>query len=297
MKRACVALRAEGARSAEAQAAATEARAENVALQARVASLSEELAKARAQNDVSNARLAALRTKMSEKEAETWESKETIAGLRNDLERTREAVGRCTNDRERFRYVLALTGQEGSIPRSVLASDPDSHLCKMYGGEWDYARDAEGRALITCHPQRWAAIVEYLATGAVPAERDPALLAQARYWNLQGLVDGLEALVPGVTVTDDADGKGFTARCTFVSLMEKLTAGDAKMEYTFAGPRSRWWTVSVTEKGVGSDPRRPFALATRVEESSRTKEAVWPNSGSSCAMPTTHMSGLCHLVL
>ncbi|GAQ89201.1 hypothetical protein KFL_004960110 [Klebsormidium nitens] len=193
VKLACVALRAETARSAEAQAAAGEARSKTVVLQARVAALSEELAQARAQNDVIHANLVALRTAMLERETE---SERTIAGLEDELRRTCEAVGLCENDRERFHYVLALNGQEGSLPRSVLASDPESHLYKMYGGEWDYARNAEGRAIVTCHPHRWAPIVEYLATGAIPAERDPALLAQARYWNLQGLVNGLEALTP-----------------------------------------------------------------------------------------------------
>lgn len=137
---------------------------------------------------------------------------ENISALEGALKSALEAGARRRDEGDRFEYVLACNGQTGSIPRSVLASDPDSLLCKMYSGEWDYARDAAGRALITCHPKRWAAVLEYLANGAAPAERNPLLLEQARHWNLMGLVGALEALTPGVIVTNDSDSKGFRAR-------------------------------------------------------------------------------------
>ena len=144
---------------------------------------------------------------------ELSKSQERVASLEADLENARNAQERCEGERERLEYVLASNGQEGSVALSVFAADRDSLLYKMYSGDWDYPRDSRGRALITCHPDRWAAILEHLATGAIPERRDSLLLAQARYWNLQTLVNGLEALIPGVTVVADPDGQGFRARC------------------------------------------------------------------------------------
>jgi hypothetical protein len=178
---------------------------------------------------------------------------ENISALEGALKKytsRREAGARRRDDSDRFEYVLACNGQTGSIPRRVLASDPDSLLYKMYSGEWDYACDAAGRALITCHPQRWAAVLEYLATGAAPAERNPLLLEQARHWNLMGLVGALEALTPGVIVTNDSDSKGFRARGTFVSVMERLGINARILRYAFAAPQDRWWAIEVASDGV-----------------------------------------------
>lgn len=188
--------------------------------------------------------------KVIEAKRETEERTAYIAQLKEELRRTREAGALCADEKDRFEYVLALNGQTGSISRSVLASDPDSLLYKMYGGDWDYARDEEGRAIVTCHPQRWAAVLEHLATGGVPAERDPLLLEQARHWNLTRLVEGLEALNPGVIVTNDADLMGFTVRCTFTSLTQQMSTGTKSARLTFAAPRGRWWAVRLCERGI-----------------------------------------------
>ena len=187
---------------------------------------------------------------------ETRKTEKQAAAQSTELEgeaetrRTSNAGARCASERERFEYVLAFNGEVGSVPRSVLAADQDSLLYKMYGGDWDYARDKTGRALVTCHPQRWAAILEHLTTGAVPAEWDPQLLAQARHWNSSRLVDGLEALSPGVVVTSDPGSNSFKARCTFVSVISQLAAGTDLMHTTFTTDRGRWWGVEVNEGGV-----------------------------------------------
>ncbi|GAQ86318.1 hypothetical protein KFL_002820130 [Klebsormidium nitens] len=173
-----------------------------------------------------------------------------LAKLEEDLIIAREVWARRKDEADRLEYVLALNGQVGSVPRSVLASDPESVLYKMFCGDWDYARDEKGRALITCHPKRWAAVLEHLTTGAVPAERDPLLLEQARYWNLNRLVRGLEALTPGVVVTNDPDAKGFKARCMFVSVLSQLTTGDKSTRLVFAAPPGRWWAVQLHERGT-----------------------------------------------
>ncbi|GAQ86311.1 hypothetical protein KFL_002820065 [Klebsormidium nitens] len=220
---------------------------QNENLRARVAVLAKEKADARSEADTLQAENAALRQEMSEKEKGFMKE---VSELEEVLEKQREACRRSEDERERFQYVLACTGQEGSVPRSVLASAPDSLLFEMFYGECDYARDDQGRALITCHPERWTAVLEHLATGAVPAESDPLLLAQARHWKLNRLVEGLEALISGVTVTNDEEDRGFKARCTLVSVMEKLSGGKGDVSYTFPGPQGRLWAVKISTAGV-----------------------------------------------
>lgn len=165
------------------------------------------------------------------------------------LEGARTARARRCNESGRFHYVLAYNGQVGSIPRSVLASAPDSVLYKTYCGTWDYARDGEGRAIVTCHPDRWAAVLEHLTTGAVPTQRDSPLLEQARFWNLRTLVERLEALTPGVSVANDPDEKGFTARFTFVPVMSRFDKGE-ELSFTYATPGKRWWKLNVEKDGI-----------------------------------------------
>ncbi|GAQ82078.1 hypothetical protein KFL_000990280 [Klebsormidium nitens] len=260
-------------RAMEPEAAEMEASLKGGALQAQIVALREELAKVEAKvteresrNEVLLSKLSALQKEMSDKERE---SKRELSVLQDALQSSREAGAQYEIERERLHYVLAANGQEGSVPRSVLASDPDSLLYKMYCGEWNYARDEKGRALITCHPDRWAAIVEYLATGAVPAEKDVPLLAQARYWNLRGLVKGLEALIPGVCVKSDSDSKGFKAQCIFVSVMEKL--GKQELKYTFSGPPGRWWAVQVMDKYVALQATLPPESYSKVQDLKEVK--------------------------
>ena len=107
-------------------------------------------------------RLAKLDRKCAEEERNVEEKASRIAELEKELTQAREAGARRADARERFEYVLECSGQVGSVPRNILASAPESVLFKTFCGEWEYARDQDGRALITCHPKRWAAILEHL---------------------------------------------------------------------------------------------------------------------------------------
>ncbi|GAQ89066.1 hypothetical protein KFL_004840060 [Klebsormidium nitens] len=174
------------------------------------------------------AQLETLESKLAAKEKEKLEAASKVAELESALESSRgaaaaleaaaEAGARRAREGDRLHYVLACNGQTGSIARSVMASDPESRLYKTFSGEWNYARDESGRAVITCHPDRWSAVLEHLTTGAVPTDRDTQLLEQARFWKLQRLTAALEALTPGAVVSN-ADSQGFTVRGTFVSVM------------------------------------------------------------------------------
>jgi hypothetical protein len=182
-------------------------------------------------------------------EVEQKELREALKKAERALEDAAMAGVRRSQEGNRFHFVLASTGQAGSIPRSFLESEPESLLSKMYNGEWDFARDEQGRALINCHPERWAAILEHLATGAIPKERDPQLLAQARQWNLKRLEQGLEALAPGLTVMRHVDGRSCTAQCRFVSVMEQLGNNNV-MKLSFCFPIDKWWSLDVGVYGV-----------------------------------------------
>jgi hypothetical protein len=91
--------------------------------------------------------------------------------------------------------------------------------------------------------------MEHLATGTVPTDRDQRLLDQARHWNLERLVQALEALTPGVTLTNDPDGKTCTAQCRFYPVMEKLH-DKATLKFTFCGPKETWWSLEINCEGV-----------------------------------------------
>lgn len=203
------------------------------------------------------AQLGAFKSVMVIKDAELAAQREEIERLQIALERARgklaeatAAAARRADDGARFHFVLAGTGQAGSIPRSFLASEPDSLLNKMYNGEWDYARDDQGGALINCHPDRWAAILEHLSTGTVPRVVDQQLLDQARHWNLLRLVQAIEDSTPGVTATNHSDGKSCTVRCTFTSVMKSLREGEP-LRLTFCFLRKQLYFLDVTPQGIG----------------------------------------------
>ncbi|GAQ86310.1 hypothetical protein KFL_002820060 [Klebsormidium nitens] len=194
---------------------------QNEDLRARVAVLAKAQADARTEAAALRAENASLQLNLSETENE---HKKEVSGLREALESHREVCRRSDDERERFRYVLACNGQEGSVPRSVLASAPESLLYKIVlRGLGLRARRQGARAL------------------NVPSA------TVARHWNLQRLVDGLE--VPGVTVTNDADLRGFKARCTFVSVMKQLSAGKEDLCCVFPGPQERYWAVEISDRG------------------------------------------------
>lgn len=79
--------------------------------------------------------------------------------------------------------------------------------------------------------------------------RDHRLLDQARHWNLTRLVQALEALTPGVSVTRHPGGKSCTVQCRFVSVFGQLSKKKT-LEYTFCLSEQRLWLVFLREDGV-----------------------------------------------
>ncbi|GAQ89067.1 hypothetical protein KFL_004840070 [Klebsormidium nitens] len=245
----------------EVQSEATSLRTELAAARRNGERTEKELARARArltelkaERGGLRAQVETLESKLAAEEKEKLEAASKVAELESALEIARdataalkgaaEASARRAREGDRLHYVLACNGQTGSIARSILASEPESLLYKTFCGEWDYARDDSGRAIVTCHPDRWAAVLEHLTTGAVPKQRDSQLLEQARFWNLQRLTSALEALTPGVVVSN-ADSQGFTVRGTFVSVMNF-----SKQNLPFVTPQSHVMKLHINESGI-----------------------------------------------
>ena len=95
-------------------------------------------------------------------------------------------------------------GLAGSVPSQIFESEPNSVLNRMFNGEWAYAQDDKGRALVNSDPAHWPQILNWLSFGAVPASPSPAFIAECRYWQLQNLLQALE--------TADVRGSRFDKR-------------------------------------------------------------------------------------
>lgn len=115
------------------------------------------------------------------------------------------------------RGLIAVTLTDGSdswVPRASLARAPTLSLARQLRGEVEVDRDERGRLIIACHPIRWGQVQESLATGAAPEVPSDLLLAQARVFGLDALVERLEAISPGF-VSGDALDNGFVVKFAF----------------------------------------------------------------------------------
>ena len=123
--------------------------------------------------------LVKLRTELGEEKRarrEDVKQKDAENGtLQAALAAAREAAARDDDERERFQYVLACNEQTGSISRTIShpIRSPCSTPCNAACGEWNAPARRTGAPLsrLTCHPDRWAAVLEPLTTGTVPTEQ------------------------------------------------------------------------------------------------------------------------------
>ena len=82
-------------------------------------------------------------------------------------------------------------GLSGSIPRQVFEAEQDSALAHMYNGEWEYNKDANGRATVNSNPAHWPAILDWLSFGTVPSHPTPEFLSECSFWQLDRLLSAL----------------------------------------------------------------------------------------------------------
>ena len=101
------------------------------------------------------------------------------------------AIARLDSDSKQFKYTVRGSSDpllSGSIPRSILQAEPESVLARMYAGEWEYAKDDIGRAIINSNPKHWPVILDWLSFGTVPSHPSKGLISECEFWQLDKLL-------------------------------------------------------------------------------------------------------------
>ena len=87
--------------------------------------------------------------------------------------------------------------------KRTLLSEPDSMLAKMFSGELaPGAKDEQGAYMIDRTPDYFKPILNYLRTRELvidPKISKDGVLAEARYFGIQGLVDQIEKIAEDAT--------------------------------------------------------------------------------------------------
>ena len=190
-------------------------------------------------------------------QAETWEEKFSAqeaesAGLKGEVESlqgeiylAKQSLTLRDAHQTKVRWTLAEDGCTGQIPASLFDSISESAPAALYAGRYQAPEDEAGRIFVDCDPIVWRQVLNYARCQAVPPGQQPELLAQARMWNIDPLVQTLEARIPGVAHFEHHAGyKGFTARFNFVDVT------DTKQHYKITAPRDEAWGVFVNSLGI-----------------------------------------------
>ena len=126
-----------------------------------------------------------------------------------EAKRWEDATARLEGDSNDFKYsVRGCTGPllSGLVPRSIFGAEPESALTHMYNGKWEYPRDEQGRAVVNSDPGHWPLILNWLSFGAVPSNPSDGLIAECRYWQLEGLLAAMQSdpsSIPSITQAAD----------------------------------------------------------------------------------------------
>ncbi len=99
---------------------------------------------------------------------------------------------RRTSDTKQFAFVVR-GSHGGSVPCQIFEAEPDSVLNRMYNGEWQYAVDDTGHAMVNSNPTHWPLILDWLSFGSLPSQPTREFLAECEYWQLQRLLAALDA--------------------------------------------------------------------------------------------------------
>ena len=179
------------------------------------------------------------------------------------MEEAGHMSARRSSETDQFTYCVRgseAQHMQGSVPRSIFGAEPDSVLARMYNGEWEHAKDSQGRALVNSDPLHWPLILNWLSFGAVPdlSYVSPAFLAECRYWQLDKLLEQLDAAkastAPEATGIETKmimrDGhhkftlrgidanRGFTLQGHFCNFLERRAAGSVRLKFEAYG--SQW---------------------------------------------------------
>ena len=102
----------------------------------------------------------------------------------------------------------------GWVPCQIFEAEPDSLLNRLYNGDWEHARDNQGRAVINSDPGHWPLILNWLSFGAVPPSPSPAFITVCKYWQLTNLLDTIQQSAAAVaaaaevqSIQEESEGK------------------------------------------------------------------------------------------
>ena len=201
---------------------------------------------------------------------------------KSDLAEATALEARKEADSNQFSFTVrgsSCATLSGSVPRSIFAAEPSSILNQMYNGDWSYAADAEGRAIINSDPAHWPLILNWLSFGTVTVSPTAAFLQECSYWQLDRLLAKLRQKSKGVRVEragmhsfvlsplDDDDRHGFILEGSVSDCCQRLDKGSKLITIFFSAygrtwraamgqlaPRFKGWALHISEgpalKGV-----------------------------------------------
>ena len=168
----------------------------------------------------------------------------------------------CNSSSDQFTYCVRgsrADSMQGSVPRSIFGAEPTSVLARMMNPEWQTARDDQGRALVNSDPSHWPLILNWLSFGALPdaSSVTSAFLAECRYWQLDNLLEQLEASKPPtapaepdieklffteehlhdftVRGLDAANGRAFILEGHVCNFLERRATSSVRLEFRVYG--------------------------------------------------------------
>ena len=145
----------------------------------------------------------------------------------------------------------------GAWPRHIFQAEPNSALAHIYDGEWSYATDEQGRAVVNSDPAHWPIIVNWLSFGTVPKDPPAGLVSECKYWQLDGLIAALSPAEPdapmfSVRTTRVDNNSGFSASTSVANFPQRLDAAASK-DQTLRLPFKavgREWSLDISSEGV-----------------------------------------------
>ena len=104
-------------------------------------------------------------------------------------------MARRKSDSQQFEYRIRgceSKSASGSVPRQIFQAEPSSALAQIYGGDWEHAKDRQGRAVVNSNPAHWPVILDWLSFGTIPEVCTKELISECRYWQLERFLAAIE---------------------------------------------------------------------------------------------------------
>lgn len=118
---------------------------------------------------------------------------------------------------KRIQYVLS-DGTTGSFLTTLFDRIPAANIGIAPQDFQQVPTGRMKRVFIDCDVETWRHVHGFGRCGVIPDGLQPTLLAQARQWSIQPLVEALEARIPGIVKFERNGTGGFTAHMHFVGL-------------------------------------------------------------------------------